>query len=466
MSRRPARLLGALLFLAAPFVAEGPASARGISDARTVVVFVPGMTGTSLRERDGRVVWGDGRSLLFPRDSGYATALSFLDPARDALEPAEVLRELRLFRRWPIYGPFLDALEAHGHRIGDLRSPNSDASFFPFAFDWRQDAVRSARELLGQLDDLRRARGGAGLEVVLVCQSTGGHICRYLAKYGGASLEEAEADRAGPPPWLEVRQMILIGSANGGSLRALRAIHRGRRYIPTLRIGRRFAPETLLSYRGLVQDLPSYRDGEDNFLDPEGNPISVDVFDPATWNKYGWSIHSREARERLAEGRRVDLFGTAEQRDDYLRRVLSDTRRFQELLRRNAQGFGAPRIHLIHDVSLDTPDRGVLIPPEAIGTDWTTLFTGDPELDRHPVAREKAVALGDGHSTLTSLLWLSPQELSALVGDPFHVHGGHFDLIYNPVAMSWIIDRLDEPPPTASSATTPIRRAADATPAR
>src|SRR5262249_37250873 len=135
---------------------------------------------------------------------------------------------------------------------------------------------------------LARARGEERLRVALICQSNGAHICRYLAKYGGASLEEAEAGRAAPPRELEITRMVLVGTANGRSLRMLREMHRGRPYVP-LSLGRRLQPETLFTFPSFYQDLPVYR--SDVFLDEKGRTLDVDLFSAAAWETYGWTIY-------------------------------------------------------------------------------------------------------------------------------------------------------------------------------
>ena len=63
-----------------------------------------------------------------------------------------------------------------------------------------------------------------------MCQSNGERICRYLAKYGAATLEEAEAGRTAPLPGIAIEKVLLVGTSNAGSLRILRELNRGRSY--------------------------------------------------------------------------------------------------------------------------------------------------------------------------------------------------------------------------------------------
>jgi hypothetical protein len=404
---------------------------------RTPLVFVPGITGSKLRERDtGEIVFGLGRNVLWPHDGGYGVALPVAAGAGDGLEAFAVVDRVRFgFETVEVFGSLIELLEESGYRVGNLDAPEAGETLFPFPYDWRRDAVESARELAGKLARLRDARGGERLTVALVCQSTGAHVCRYLAKYGGASLAEAEVGRGRPPNWLRVERVVLISTSNGGSPRTLREFDRGRRYVRVF--GRVLRPEVFFTFRSLYQDLPCLRD--DLFVDASGRALAVDVCDAGSWQHYGWSVYAEDAERRLARERRADLFGDAEERLAYLRDVLDRARRFQRLLHRDATGFGATRYFLIQDRSRDTPHRAVLLEE---GGAWRTLFTGDREVERRPELRGLVTTPGDGHASVSSQLWLSPQELSAMPRPPYYAEGGHFELIHDPGAREYLLEAL------------------------
>jgi hypothetical protein len=417
-------------------------AARAVAPPRVPVVLVPGVSGTELRERaTGRAVWGTGARVIVPHDGGYASALPLAgdDPATSRLVAGRVIEEIRLAGviRKPVYGVVLAALEEAGYRRGDLDRPRPGDTLFTFAYDWRRSNVESARLLREKLEALGRARGEEPLRVALVCQSNGAHLCRYLAKYGGAPLGEAEAGRAGPPPALAITRLVLVGSSNGGSLRILRTLNRGRQWVPL--VGRTLFPETLFTYRSLFEDLPAYR--RDLFVDGAGDPLDVDLYDAASWERFGWSIHGEKAARRLARGVRPDLFGTAAARAAYLREALARARRFQDLLARDAPGFGAVRYYLLQCVATETPERAVLARK---GGRWRTRFTGDRAVDRDAALHARTTASGDGHATRESQLWLSPQERAALAAEPFTVVGGHFELILEPAALRRLVEFLEE----------------------
>lgn len=408
------------------------------------VVFVPGVTGVVLRDaRTKQVAWGTGRNLLRPHDDGYGLALSLVpgDSGQPALEPVAPIEQISLFGiRKPIYGPIRKLLTGAGYVQGNLESPQAGETLFFFNYDWRRDLTESAGLLRRRLEELRRVQGLERLEVDLVCQSSGAHLCRYLAKYGGVPLEEA--GRGGLPPALAVRRLVLVGSSNGGSLRILRELDRGRRYVPL--IGRWMRPEVTFTFPSLFQDLPVYR--RDLFLDAEGRPLDVGLFDPGSWRRYGWSVYGKATDRRLREKGAQRFLGGAAARDAWLRRALSEALRFQELLRADAPGFGQTRTYLVGSTDQPTPDRAVLVRK---GEGWRTLFTGDAELRRRPVLQALATARGDEHATVASQDWLSPQERAALALPPRRVRGGHFEALLTDEVQRFLLEALGRAPTPA-----------------
>ena len=407
----------------------------------SLVVLVPGATGSMLRQPGGRVVWGRGLDLLGPRDGGYPLVRPIARAGAGArLEAFAVIETIRLagIVRKPVYGPLLRALEAIGYRRGELSRPRPADTLLPFAWDWRTSHAAAAARLAESLETVRQARGVDVLPVALVCQSSGAHLCRFFAKYGGASLEDVEAGRAGPPERIAVTRLVLVGSSNGGGLRILRELDRGRRYVPL--VGRKFQPETLFTFPALYEDLPAYRD--DLFLDPEGRTLDVDLYDAESWITYGWSAFGEDARRRLARLGASSRFGAEAQRLDYLRATLDRARRLQRALRAEAQWSRAPCYHLIQGRSdPETPERAVLA---SAGGAWRLLFPGDRAVDRDPLLRGLTTAVGDGHATLASQLWLGTEEIAALAGPPVYVPGAHFELILSSEATAALAAALAE----------------------
>lgn len=417
---------------------------------KTPVVLVPGLTGVTLEDREtGRVLWGRGWNLLFPRDGGHNLALPIGEPGPDGfvasdLAAGEAIRTVSLLGYTvDIYRPIFRLMEDQGYVTGDLDRPRPEDTFLAFDYDWRQDKIANARLLLDRLEGLRRVRGEERLSVVLICQSCGAHLCRWLTKYGGATLEEAETGAAGPSAAVDVADLVLIGSSNGGSLRILREMHRGRKY---LALGRKLRPEVLFSYRSLFQDLPAYR--SDYFVDGEGRPLDLDLYDAESWRRYGWSVFHPEVRRVLARTARPEIFGAEEERFAYLARQLDRARRFQRLLKADAPGFGDTRYHSIQGMENPTPDRGLVerTPGDGATGDgpWRLLFADEKSLKHRPGVASLLTVPGDGHATVASQGWLSTQEIDALAEEPLYASGGHFELLLDPRTAERLLEILGE----------------------
>jgi hypothetical protein len=413
------------------------------AEVRRPVVLVPGITGTILRDRaTQKIVWGNGASLISPRDGAYALVVPLGDKqgGKD-LEAITVMESVNLLGviKKEVYAPIARMLEGNGYRRGDLAAPLAGDALFLFGYDWRRSNEEAVAQLAEALERVRQAEGRERLEVDLICQSNGAHICRYLAKYGNVSFADAGSGPPAAERAVKIAKIILIGTSNGGSLRILREIDRGRRYLPV--IGRKMQPETLFTLPALYQDLPSYL--EHYFLDEEGHELDLDLYNPAVWEEQGWSIFDAAARRRVA--RRPDLFGGPDEWRLFLGQALADAQRLQSLLHRDAPGFGVTRYYLVQNPSTPTPQRAVVVPEEAGGS--RLLFTGDKELAKRVELNKLASTVGDQHASATSQLWLSPQETAAIAAEPFFVEGDHFELILNPKSLQRLLDFLADPTP-------------------
>ena len=410
-------------------------------EPKTPVVIVPGFTGSKLRDpADGKIIWGTAGPIFFPRDGGYSLALP-VDPAeraRQGYEAFDVVRGMRIaFVKVDIYGKLIDLLEAHGYRLGDLENPTADDTLFAFPYDWRYNNVSAAADLTEKLLRLRRVRGDPTLRVHVICQSNAARIARYMMKYGSASLDDAEAGRAGPPPGIHVEKLLLVGTANGGATNGFRNLLQGRSYAPV--VGRKFMPEVAFSFEAAFETLPVYRD--QMFLDESGAALDVDLFDAANWERYGWSIYAPRVERRLHKRARADLFGDPGQRREHLEHSLDQARRLHEVLVSDVPGFPETRYYLVQNAYRKTPDR-VLLRRDGKG-EWETLF-----FPQRPLRKGRLFTLasspGDGHATVLSQEWLSPQERDAFVDEPLYVPSYHRKIVHYATTHRAILDYLFE----------------------
>jgi hypothetical protein len=410
------------------------------ASSRPVVVLVPGITGTKLADSvTGRIRWGDTRSLFLPRDGGYSIALPLSPGPVGGLEAVEPVYGFRLLGviKVEAYGSLVDLMSENGYIVGDPSRPQSQDTFFIFPHDWRRDSVRLARELARFLERIRLVHGRKSLRVTLVCQSNAATICRYFAKYGGVPLEAAERGQGRRPAGIDIDKLVLVGTANGGALRVLREMNRGRTYLRL--VGRKFRPEVFFTFPSLYESLPSYR--EDIFFDADGKPIAVDLFDPANWRRYGWSIYGRDADERVRASGRDDLFGDPERRFEFLSGALASARRLHRLLQKDGPGFGGTRYYMIQNAYEQTSHKALLVQRRGR---WKTYFSENRRINKDPYLRGLSRAPGDGHATLDSQMALSLQEKSSLARPVVYVRDEHFEMILNPFAQRHLLEFLLE----------------------
>lgn len=432
-----AAFVAALLFPAPRAGAQTPGNAPETPGRTTPVVFVPGITGSQLldAEHGDRVAWGSGWKLLLPRDGAHALAPPLAPglEAEDTLRAGDVLRSIDLlFISRPIYGPLLDALVAAGYRIGDPKSPSAEATLYPFGYDWRRDPVETAAALERLLTGIAASRGGGGVD--LVCQSNAARICRWVAKYGGASVEQVSSRREIEGPNVAIERMVLVGASNAGAVRTLRELDRGRRYLPS---GRRMTPETLASLASLMGDLPPA--GSSLFVDANGEPVDLDLHDATTWLVERWSIFRGSAQDRLDAPGTRRRFGSLEDQLHALQRALDRARATSAALARDASGFAGTSIYQVLNLSGPTPSRVVV---DDRGRLW---FAGDKRIDRDPELLARVTEPGDGHATEASQRALSAQELDALV-EVARVDGGHFDVALDPALHAAVLRFLSREP--------------------
>lgn len=388
------------------------------------VIVIPGILGSRIVNRTtGEVVWPsvfrsdvDGLSLPTTPD---------LVNNRDELVAARIVDSAKLAGNFGpevyVYHYLIRALEDYGgYREGDWANPpegGDEDTFYVFSYDWRRDNVESARLLVKRVEALKLKLGRPDLRFNVVAHSMGGLVARYAAMYGDKDLP---AEGSTPQPdWAGadfINKIFMFGTPNAGSTEAFAVLLEGYSVTEGLRrrvhLLNKLSREDVMTAPSIYQLLP--HTAQAHFLDRDLRPLSVDLYDPDTWRRFGWSAANdpafRAAYERgVARGQEAPTGrGTLADLDAYLDAVLARARSFHEAL--DAQTTDAPvKLFAFGGDCEETLSALVIMQDEKTGR-WQTL-TRPKSLrgsDGRRLKREQVVramyAPGDGRVTRDSLM--------------------------------------------------------------
>ncbi len=259
------------------------------------LILIHGFLGSKLRDpRTHKVAWGTMANILTGGDTDLL-ALPIETAEADSEEWA--LEAYRIYDGlWGVeyYSKIIDSLgAAGGYRFGDIEDPRPGDDAFIFVYDWRRDIAESAARLGETIDRLKRSLGSHDVRFDLMTHSQGGLIARYYVKYGAQDVLDSLGD---PRPTLagaaNVNKVIMLGTPNRGCLEFLKALHLG-----VKKVFRPMRPEVVFTMPAVYQMLPP--SGSLLFADTAGRTVSLDLYDPETWVREGWSAFSPESQARM-----------------------------------------------------------------------------------------------------------------------------------------------------------------------
>ena len=342
---------------------------------------------------------------------------------RDDLVPGKIIETVKLARVLPevyVYRDLLEALRKYaGYRDGDWENPAADGyqdTFYVFAYDWRQDNVSNARELLRRIERLKAKLQRPDLKINVIAHSMGGLIARYAAMYGDVDLPTDESPIT--PTWIgaaHFSKIVMIGVPNEGSAEAFSTLVEGysiteglRRRVPLLN---KLTAEDVVKTPSVFQLMP-HREVT-RFLDENLNPLPVDLYDPAVWKRYGWSViySSTEFRRHFGDPGGTDgSNGKSEDMlDRYLAAQLRRARRFHEALDTRTTTYAPVTLLAIGGDCEETLSSPVLLRDEKRNR-WITLTrpreyrtSSGVKISKQKVT-DAMYAPGDGRVTRSSLL--------------------------------------------------------------
>ena len=414
-------------------------------------IFVPGVLGSVLEEpATGRAVWGnvfsgrlDGLALPIEEDSFRAN--------RDNLIPRRLLNRLSWLglAEMDVYTTAARiAIQAGGYVRGNVSDPQPGETAYSFPYDWRRDLVEAARRLDDAIQRIKQRQNRPDARIHLLCHSAGGLVARYYVKYGAVDvLDQYPLPAPTYAGAKHVCKIIMLGTPNTGSLEAFRTLHEGL-VLPT--VGS-LPAEALFTMPASYQLLP--HEGIPVFVDSQGRPLPVSLYDAENWERLGWSVFSPKHLARLQ--RKLKKQYPQEWEPHYQEKLAVYRRFLQKALRRAAQFQRALRSgdpaeesrrveYVVMGANGDPTLRRAILEQNDSGL-WRVHFrTRDPEL--------KPLLYGYGDDTVTkeSLLGIYRSESAKTENAPYRLPGarvllfaeGHSELTKNVTFLDNILHTL------------------------
>jgi pimeloyl-ACP methyl ester carboxylesterase len=460
-----------------PRIYTSPEVSRPVG--KNPIIVIPGVLGSRLVNRQtGEVAWPKFTGATSQLLALPITASNFADN-RDDLVATEIVDRARFFRLTPeisFYDSLLSTLEqAGGYRHGDIDHPSSDGdrdTYYVFPYDWRRDNVESARLLTQKILKLKQQLNRSDLRFDILAHSMGGLVARYAAMYGDQDVLEATDPK---PDWSGAQhfaRLMMFGTPNSGSMDALSTLVNGYSVLgtnlPQLRLLDALDKDAVFTTPSAYQLLPHA--GYARFYDEQLNPLTLDIYDAATWKRYGWSIafdaefkveeqkRFEKARRKLkkkntpeAETQLGEMEAAREQRlaarEPYLQAVLIRAVKFHRAL--DVASTPPPTLHFY----LFGGDCDPTLEAAIVGTfkgERKTFFRVNRGLGKSDLRRRAAELLfapGDSRVTRRSLfgLQLNGANLTSILPRPeqaiFHCEA-HGDLPLNPTVQNNLLTVL------------------------
>lgn len=247
------------------------------------IIIIPGLMGTTLVNAQGEEVWPKSASNL-----AFSTFDDLAMEENDDIVPGKLLDGLFGI---DFYGALISTLEKAGrYEKGKLKTPvvsKSKRRYYVLLYDWRKTNIDSVRKLHELIEQIRLDYKDPALKVDIIAHSNGGLISRYYLQYG----PQTEQSRKNPKEWQEgdqrIRRIAMLGTPNLGSIISVSRLYQG------FRIGLRTIPPHILTHFATpFESMPS--PASKAFMDSNGTPISLPIYDVAFWQANKWSIYSEE----------------------------------------------------------------------------------------------------------------------------------------------------------------------------
>jgi pimeloyl-ACP methyl ester carboxylesterase len=378
------------------------------SKGKNPIIVIPGIMGSKLvNQKTGEVVWV--RLSEAKADDLRLPVSTNLLANRDDLVATDIVDRYKIVKFLPgisVYSDLTDFLEKKaGYKRGNWDIPLStddQDTYYIFAYDWRRDNVESARLLIQKIEKLKAKLKKPDIKFDILAHSMGGLITRYAAMYGTADLSENPK-----PTWAGAKhfeKVFLLGTPNEGSMNALETLNDG--YSIEAPVAGRIRPgylnrEVAFTIPSIYQLLPHGKSAK--FYDEFLKPMELNIYDPATWRKYGWTITAnKEFQEKTSKTQKAVA-------EKYFETVLNRARLFHRALDIKTVIPKSLALYVYGSDCKRTLDGAVVYFDTEKGN-WKTLTDGDSfktgkgdKVDGKLV-KDTIFAKGDGTVALSSLL--------------------------------------------------------------
>jgi hypothetical protein len=423
------------------------------------IILVPGILNMNLvnsktRETVWPSAWRSGNDeISLPITGDPLTASDNLVSTK----AIESVRFLPLTRRVNILGTLLETLRRDaGYEEGSWDNPTKDGdrdTFYTFIYDWRRDNVQIAQQLIAQIGSLKSKLKRPDLQFDVVTVSMGGLIARYAAMYGDKDLP---LDNTMPKiTWAgaaHIKQIFMFAPPNEGSMEAFATVLDGYSIndgpAKHRHLLRKLSREDAFTGLAVFQLMPHKQTAR--FLDRDLKPLEIDLYDPANWKLYGWSIaYDPDFRESFTKEQRhasaTQNHSAASLLDTHLQAILERTEAFHRALDAPIEGTAPVPLYTFGGDCQETLNA-VIIYFDKKRDHWVTVTTPKDlrasdgrEISKEEVRRAMYTP-GDGRVTRASVLGenlngpltaQSPYRTALPISHAFFACGGHGDLHNN-----------------------------------
>lgn len=387
------------------------------------VIIIPGILGSELINSETKErVW---INLSAAKTDGLSLPISSnLANNRDKITATLIIERAKISNFLPevsIYEALIQAMERYGgYTKGDWENPDATNGgidkYYVFAYDWRRDNVENSRTLIRKIEELKQKIGNAELRFNVIAHSMGGLIARYAAMYGDEDLPSNDGKAV--PNWNgteHFNKIFMFGVPNEGSMATLELLLKGYRVGGfNINVLNR---ETAITSPAVFQLLPHQNTAR--FYDENLNLIDVDLYNPETWKKYGWSAYADNAfRNKFAgqpnatsaNGRKSEFADVSlGELDAYFANTLKRTKLFHDALNADT-AVPSSLAFFAFGSDCDNTQDGIILQKNNKTNLWQTIFTpksyktSDGKLITKTETRAKLYAPGDTRVTRRSLL--------------------------------------------------------------